>query len=94
MAAAAPRPSARSLPPGPEPSIHGYPLPLYPPPSLAAVAPPLHTRSLQHDVAPAAVNAITFLESTALVSQFPAYYEHSADYCSDLRLSPSVCVYS
>jgi hypothetical protein len=40
-----------------------------------------------------AINAITSLESTALVSQFPACYEHSADYCSDLRLSPSVCVH-
>jgi hypothetical protein len=41
-----------------------------------------------------AINTITSLESTALVSQFPAYYEHLADYCSDLRLSPSVYVYS
>ena len=40
------------------------------------------------------VLAISSLESTALVSQFLVYYEYSADYCLDLRLSSFVCVYS
>ena len=31
-----------------------------------------------------AINTITSLESIALVSQFPTYYEHLADYCLDL----------
>ena len=37
--------------------------------------------------------AISSLEATALVSQFSAYYKHSADYYLDLRLSQSLCVY-